>query len=373
MASGIEFKKTPLYDLHESAGGKMVPFAGWSMPLSFTGIIEEHRATRTGIGLFDVSHMGRIEVTGPGASGLLNRVGTIDAEKLKPLSMGYCLFCNEQGGILDDVMVYRLGEQRFFVCANASNAVRIFEWMTKEAGAFSPVQVSDRTVELAQVAVQGSLSAELVGGLVEFDLTRVGMRECAEGRIGGFSGWLSRSGYTGERGFEIYLPSDHVAGLWEALLDKGRSMGARPCGLGCRDTLRLEMGYPLYGNDIDETTTPLEASLDFAVDFKKDDFIGYPVLAGQKKNGIGRRLIGFELEERGVPRKGCSLFSGDGVKTGEVTSGNHSPMLNRGIGMGYVRVDDADVGTPLTVDIRGRRISARIVKRPFYRRKPVPA
>lgn len=369
MGSGSELRKTPLFNFHQSAGGKMVPFAGWLMPLSFTGILEEHRVTRSGIGLFDVSHMGRFEVTGPGARVLLNRLGTIDVTQLLPLSMGYCLFCNEKGGILDDVMVYRLEDQRFYVCANASNASKIFEWMKKEAGRISSVTVSDRTARLAQIAVQGASSTELLATLTDFDLGKVRLRGCAEGKIGGFAAWLSRSGYTGERGYEIYLPSENATDLWRTLLEKGRSMGAKPCGLGCRDTLRLEMGYPLYGNDIDETTTPLEASLGFAVDFEKGDFIGSPVLVGQKEAGVRRRLIGFELQEKGIPRKGCALISGDGEKIGEVTSGNHSPMLSRGIGMGYVKTDHSEVGALLKVDIRGRRVSAKIVKRPFYRRK----
>lgn len=361
-------RKTPLFGAHKAHGGKIVPFAGWAMPLSFTGVVDEHLAIRTGIGLFDVSHMGRIEVRGEGAETLLNRVGTIDMKHLNPETMGYCLFCNEQGGILDDVMVYRLEDRLFYVCANASNAGKIFAWLKKEASGFSSVTVVDKTEELAQIAVQGPSSIQFLQAEADFDLGKVSPRKCARGKIHGISLWVSRSGYTGERGVEIYLPAGRAVELWEKLLDQEKPAGIKPCGLGCRDTLRLEMGYPLYGNDIDETTTPLEASLDFAVDLGKGEFIGREALALQKENGVPRKLIGFELKGRGVPRKGFRLLDGDGVEIGEVTSGNHSPMLNRGIGMGYVKPVHAVEGKRINVEIRGRSTPAEIVKRPFYKK-----
>ncbi len=360
--------RTPLYEEHKKLGAKIVPFAGWEMPLSYAGVLEEHRATRSGVGLFDISHMGRIEVTGPASAALLDRVATSSVKKLAVGGMQYALACNEQGGILDDIMIYRFGEQRYFVCANASNAEKIFQWLTKQAADFSGVEVIDRSAELAQLAVQGPRSRDLMKPLTEADLDRLKLRHCIETKVAGVPMRLSRSGYTGELGYELYLPADRARKVWETLLHKGSAHGLKLCGLGCRDTLRLEMGYPLYGNDMDETTTPIEASLEFTVDFKKDDFIGREVMIRQKENGISRKLIGFELLRRGVPRHGHTIFS-DGKEIGVVTSGNHSPSLNKGIGMGYVQTLFAELGGEILIDIRGNAVPAVIVERPFYRKK----
>jgi len=361
-------KRTPLYEEHKKLGAKIVPFAGWEMPLSYSGVLEEHRATRSGVGLFDVSHMGRIDVTGPAAVELLDRVATSPVRKLAVGAMQYALACNEQGGILDDIMIYRFGEQRYFVCANASNAEKIFQWLAKQAASFSDVKVTDRSAALAQVAVQGPRSRDLMKPLTEAALDPLKLRHCVETKVAGVPMLLSRSGYTGELGYELYLPAERAGHLWETLISKGSAQGLRPCGLGCRDTLRLEMGYPLYGNDMDETTTPIDASLDFAVDIEKGEFIGRDVMARQKENGTSRKLIGFELSERGVPRHGHTiLFDGNGI--GVVTSGNHSPSMNKGIGMGYVRTAFAKTGVAISIDIRGNAVPGEIVERPFYRKK----
>jgi aminomethyltransferase len=346
----------------------MIPFTGWEMPLSYTGVLEEHRATRSGVGLFDVSHMGRIDVTGPAAVELLDRVATSPVRKLAVGGMQYALACNEQGGILDDIMIYRFGEQRYFVCANASNAEKILQWLTKQAAGFSGLQVTDRSPDLAQVAVQGPRSRDLMKPITDADLDRLKLRHCLATKVAGVSMLLSRSGYTGELGYELYLPADRAREVWETLVHKGSAFGLKPCGLGCRDTLRLEMGYPLYGNDMDETTTPIEASLDFAVDLEKGKFIGREMMARQKENGISRKLIGFELLQRGVPRHGQMILS-DGQKVGIVASGNHSPTLNKGIGMGYVRTVFAKAGGEIQIDIRGNAVPAMIVERPFYKKK----
>ncbi|HEY5594813.1 MAG TPA: glycine cleavage system aminomethyltransferase GcvT [Nitrospiria bacterium] len=360
--------RTPLYEEHKKLGAKIVPFAGWEMPLSYSGVLEEHRATRTAIGLFDVSHMGRIDVIGPAAVELLDRVATSAVKKLAVGGMQYALVCNEQGGILDDIMIYRFGEQRYFVCANASNAEKIFQWLIKQAAGFSGLQVADRSGGLAQVAVQGPRSRDLMKPLTEAALDQLKLRHCVEAKVAGVPMLLSRSGYTGELGYELYLPSDRAPEVWETLVHKGSAYGLKPCGLGCRDTLRLEMGYPLYGNDMDETTTPIEASLDFAVDLEKGDFIGRGVMLRQKENGISRKLIGFELAERGVPRHGHTILS-DGKEIGIVASGNHSPSLNKGIGMGYVQTPFAKIGGEIRIDIRGNAVPAVIVERPFYKKK----
>ncbi|MEK6683739.1 MAG: glycine cleavage system aminomethyltransferase GcvT, partial [Nitrospirota bacterium] len=344
--------RTPLYEEHKKLGAKIVPFAGWEMPLSYAGVLEEHRATRSGVGLFDVSHMGRIDVIGPAAAALLDRVATSPTKKLAVGGMQYALACNEQGGILDDIMIYRFGAQRYFVCANASNAEKIFQWLTKQAAGFSGVEVTDRGADLAQLAVQGPRSRDLMKPITEADLDRLKLRHCIETKVAGVPMLLSRSGYTGELGYELYLPGDRAREVWEVLIEKGKGYDLKPCGLGCRDTLRLEMGYPLYGNDMDETTTPIEASLDFAIDFNKGEFIGREAMARQKEKGINRKLIGFELLQRGVPRHGQTILS-DGKEIGVVGSGNHSPSLNKGIGMGYVRTDFAEVGREIRIDIRG--------------------
>lgn len=360
--------RTPLYEEHKKLGAKIVPFAGWEMPLSYTGVLEEHRATRSAVGLFDVSHMGRIDVTGPAAVALLDRVATSPVKKLAVGGMQYALACNEQGGILDDIMIYRFGEQRYFVCANASNAGKIFEWLVKQAADFSGLQVTDRSPALAQIAVQGPRSRDLMRPLTEAALDQLKLRHCVEAKVAGVPMLLSRSGYTGELGYELYLPAGRAREVWETLLHKGSAYGLKPCGLGCRDTLRLEMGYPLYGNDMDETITPIEASLEFAVDLEKTDFIGREAMVRQKENGIARKLIGFELSQRGVPRHGQTILSG-GKEVGIVASGNHAPSLNKGIGMGYVRTAFAKTGGEIQIDIRGNAVPAVIVDRPFYKKK----
>ena len=360
--------RTPLYEEHKKLGAKIVPFAGWEMPLSYTGVLEEHRATRSAIGLFDVSHMGRIDVTGPDAAALLDRVATSAVRKLAVGGMQYALACNEPGGILDDLMIYRFGDQRYFVCANASNAEKIFRWLMKQAAGFPGVGVTNRSAELAQLAVQGPRSRDLMRPLTEADLDHLRLRHCVETKVAGVPMHLSRSGYTGELGYELYLPAGRAREAWELLMKEGKARGLKPCGLGCRDTLRLEMGYPLYGNDMDETTTPIEAALEFAVDFKKKDFIGREALIRKKEKGVSRKLIGFELTRRGVPRRGCTIFS-DGKEIGVVTSGNHSPSLNKGIGMAYVPTPFAEVGGELLIDIRGNAVPALVVERPFYKRR----
>jgi len=360
--------RTPLYEEHKKLGAKIVPFAGWEMPLSYTGVLEEHRATRSAVGLFDVSHMGRIDLTGPAAVQLLDRVATSPVRKLAVGGMQYALACNEQGGILDDIMIYRFGEQRYFVCANASNAEKIFQWLVKQAAGFSGVKVTNRSGDLAQLAVQGPRSRELMKPLTSADLDGLKLRHCIETKVAGVPMLLSRSGYTGELGYELYLPSERASEAWETLVHRGSAHGLKPCGLGCRDTLRLEMGYPLYGNDMDETITPIEASLEFAVDLGKDDFIGREAMVRQKENGIARKLIGFELSQRGVPRHGQTILSG-GKEVGIVASGNHSPSLNKGIGLGYVQTAFAKTGSEIQIDIRGNAVPAVIVERPFYKKK----
>jgi aminomethyltransferase len=360
-------KRTPLYEHHKKLGARMVPFSGWELPVSYTGVLEEHHATRAAIGLFDISHMGRIEVSGRAAADLLDRVATCSMKELSVGRMHYALACNEQGGILDDMMIYRFGDQRYFVCANASNAEKIFLWFKKQATGFSGVEVADQSEVLAQLAVQGPRSYEFLKAVTDTDLDAVKPRHCLETKVVNVSMLLSRSGYTGELGYELYLPASRVPEVWEALIRKGKAFGLKPCGLGCRDTLRLEMGYPLYGNEIDETTTPLEASLAFAVDFEKGEFNGREALLQQKENGLVRKLIGFELSQSGIPRRGYRICSGE-KEVGSVTSGNHSPSLRKGIGMGYLPIAFAEIGGEILIEIRDKSIPAVIVQTPFYKK-----
>ena len=364
----MSLKRTPLYDEHIKLGARIVPFAGWEMPLSYTGVIDEHRATRAAAGLFDVSHMGRIAVTGPAAADLMQRVATSDVRQLAPGGMQYALFCNEQGGILDDIMICRFGEGEYFVCANASNAGKILDWMRQQSSGIAGSTVADCSAELAQLAVQGPRAIELMSRLADAALLRLRPRQCAEIQVAGLPIRLSRSGYTGEPGFELYPPVGSAALVWQALMEAGREAGLKPCGLGCRDTLRLEMGYPLYGNDMDEATTPIEAGLEFGVDWQNTEFIGRAVLARQKQEGVSRRLVGFELRERGVPRHGCRVLS-DGKEIGQVSSGNHSPSLNKGIGMAYVQTPFAGPGAEIGIEIHGHAVPAVVVEKPFYKRE----
>lgn len=360
-------KRTPLYEHHIKLGARMVPFSGWEMPLSYTGVLEEHHATRSAIGLFDIGHMGRIEVSGRAAVDLLDRVATRSIKELAVGRMQYALACNEKGGILDDIMVYRFGDQRYFVCANASNTEKIFHGLKKQSVYFSGVEVADQSEMLTQLSVQGPRSREFLKAVTDADLDAVKRRHCLETKVANVSMFLSRSGYTGELGYELYLPANSVPAVWETLIQKGKAYELKPCGLGCRDTLRLEMGYPLYGSDIDETTTPLEASLEFAVDFEKGDFISREALLQQKEKGLVRKLVGFELIPSGVPRRGYRIYSGE-KEIGSVTSGNHSPSLRKGIGLGYLSIAFAEIGGEILIEIRDKSIPAVIVETPFYKK-----
>lgn len=364
--AGVTLRRTPLFDLHRGLGAKIVPFAGWEMPLSYSGVVAEHHAVRTAMGLFDVSHMGRFELSGPDAARLIGRVATADPGKLAAGRMQYALALNESGGVLDDVMIYRLDASRYFVCVNASNREKLWDWFQKPAHDLK-LELTDRTQSWAQIAAQGPCAVEVVAGLADPGLARIKPRAVVETRVCGTKMIVSRSGYTGEPGFELYLPAVSAAAVWDELARAGEPAGAKPCGLGCRDTLRLEAGYPLYGNDMDEATTPFEASLDFAVDFDNPDFIGRAALIKQKERGVSRKLAGFILRDGGVPRHGFRVFE-SGRPIGAVASGNHSPSLGRGIGLASLEPAFTKPGTAVEVEIRANRVPAEIVATPFYKR-----
>jgi aminomethyltransferase len=361
--------RTPLYQQHHLAGAKLIGFAGWEMPIHYSGVIDEYQTVRTGVGLFDVSHMGRITVSARGACAFLERITTTAVSTLGIGQARYGMICNDRGGIKDDVFVYRTGDETFLLCVNASNRVKILDWLRRQHGNGDSCAVEDRTTETAQIAIQGPHSRAVLAGLTTTDIGDLRLHHSYEARLADIPCFIARTGYTGELGYEINVTSSQAAELWSRLLEAGRTRGIKPAGLGARDLLRLEMGYLLYGNDINEETTPLEAGADWAVNFHKAEFIGAAALAAQKEAGITRRLVAFELSEKGVPRQGFPILApATNQRLGEVTSGNFSPRLQKGIGLGYVSVAYAVDGSTILIDIRGKRIEATVVKPPFYRR-----
>ena len=361
---------TPLITQHQSAGAKLVDFAGWEMPIQYTGVVDEYQTVRMKVGLFDVSHMGRFWLSGTGALAFLQRVTTNDVSKLAVFQAQYSMVCNDQGGIKDDIFVYRMASEDFLLCVNASNREKILSWLRRHQVPGEAVALEDRSIMLSQVAIQGPQSRELLVSLSRSALTTLKLHHALQTDLGGFSCFIARTGYTGELGYEIYIEADKVGCLWNLLIQKGSARGLKPAGLGARDLLRLEMGYLLYGNDINEDTTPFEANVEWTVSFSKGDFIGSKALLTQKQADLARRFIAFELVEKAVPRQGFKIL--DPVSSrmiGEVTSGNLSPLLQKGIGLGYVPPSYATPGALIAIDIRGKAVPAVVVKAPFYKRK----
>jgi aminomethyltransferase len=344
-------QRTPLHDRHVQLGARMVPFAGWEMPVQYEGVIQEHRAVRTDAGVFDVSHMGEIEVEGPQAHTLLQGLLSNDLDKIQPGEAQYTLLTNERGGIVDDLIAYRLGEFRYLLVVNASNRETDFRWIKARETRGS--EVTDVSDEYALLAVQGPHAIEKLGLAPAKPFT------FAEETIDGIESMVNRTGYTGEDGCEILCMAEDAVALWDAVLARG----VVPCGLGARDTLRLEVCYPLHGNDIGPDTDAISAGLGWTCALGKD-FTGADVLRRVKEDGPTRKLVAFVMEERAIPRQGMAIEGG-----GEVTSGSHSPMLDVGIGMGYVPADRAAPGTELSIDVRGKVRRARVVKKPIYTRE----
>ena len=340
------------------------------MPIQYSGVVDEYHTVRSHIGLFDVSHMGRVRIAGSGAVSFLQRVTTNDVGKLAVSQAQYSMVCNENGGIKDDIFVYRLTSDEFLLCVNASNREKILSWLQSQLAQDKTVRLEDRSVELAQVAVQGPKSRELLISLGGTALEGLKLHHTCDGTIGGLSCLLARTGYTGELGYELYIDADKVGRLWDLLVDKGQTWGLKPAGLGSRDLLRLEMGYLLYGNDMGEDTTPLEANADWTVNFQKDEFIGRQALLAQKQAVVTRRFVAFELVEKAVPRHGFRILDPTtSHPIGDVTSGNLSPLLQKGIGLGYVPLRYAAPGTSILIEIRSKSVPARIVKAPFYKKR----
>lgn len=356
-------KATPLNAAHKKLNGRMVDFAGWEMPVQYTGLIAEHEAVRTRAGMFDVSHMGEVEFKGPGALETANRLITNDLSKATDGQALYAGLLNDEGGFVDDVVAYRFNPEHIFICVNAANKEKDFAWMKSRAKGVVPV---DRSDDYAQLAVQGPKAFGLVQGLADQKLDGVATYRFTTGKVAGVDCIISRTGYTGEDGFELYCPPNHAEKLWFALLEAGKG-DLVPAGLGCRDSLRTEMKYALYGNDIDDVHTPLEAMLSWIVKLDKADFIGKAALEKQKAAGVPRKLVGFELTEAGVPRAHYPIVK-DGQKVGEVTSGTMGPSVKKAIGIGYVPTALAAEGSTFAVEIRGRPAAAKVVKTPFYKR-----
>ena len=363
-AAPAALKRTPLYDLHRELGAKLIDFGGWEMPVQYAGILEEHRAVRERVGLFDVSHMGELEFTGEGALAALQRLTCNDVSRLSDGRIQYSALLTERGTFVDDVLVYRRASDAYLMVVNASNTPKDFAWARARASGVA--RVEDQSDAYALIAVQGPASVRLMGRLCDPDPSDLPYYGFRDSTVCGVAALVSRTGYTGEDGFEVYCSPEAAARVFRSLLEQGKAEGVAPCGLGARDTLRLEAKMALYGNDIDDTVTPWEADLAWIVKMSKGDFIGRDALAAQRQTGVARRLVGFEMVDRGIARHGypARTKAGDGV----VTSGTHSPTLNKPIGLALLPSDASDSGTEFEIEIRGRSAKARVVPTPFYKR-----
>jgi aminomethyltransferase len=362
-------KRTPLYDRHVALGATMTEFGGWAMPVQYTSVIDEHKNTRTLAGLFDVCHMGELIVKGPQALDLLQWVMSRDLSKQRIDEMKLSAITNEKGGIIDDVTVYKRGNDQYMVVTNAATKDGDLQWILKarQQKGFSGADVEDVSDEMGKIDIQGPVAQTILSEIVEGDLSALPFYHAMDTRVAGMPALVSRSGYTGENGFEVYATINRIVEIWDLLLRVGDPHGIKPAGLGARDTLRLEAGMMLFGHEMCQAVTPYEVVYGWITDLDKD-FIGKDALKKQKEEGVRRKLIGFELIDRGIARHGYPVFAG-GEKIGEVTSGTFSPTLGKAIGLAFVPVRLKEPGTELEVEIRSQRVKARVVSLPFYRRK----
>jgi aminomethyltransferase len=369
-APALELKKTALNDLHRRLGGRMVEFGGWDMPVQYpAGTVSEHLRTRKHAGLFDVSHMGEIDVRGPDAISFVNRLASNDASKLIDGQAQYSALTTPEGTVIDDLLVYRFAEDHLLLVVNAGTTEKDWDWISSHRRDEN-VQLRDLSAEYCQIALQGPDALSILQLLTTVPLDEIKYYHFTEDKVDGVAAIISRTGYTGEDGFEIYAAAEKAQGLWNKILDVGKygeEYGVLPCGLAARNTLRLEAGMCLYGHEIDETTTLLEANLGWICKLNKGEFIGREQLQKQKGEGIKRKLIGFEVTDRGIARDGQEVLI-DGQRVGRVTSGSPAPFLKKNIGMAYVPADLANEGRAIEIDVRGRPVSAQIVPLPFYKR-----
>lgn len=358
--------RTSLYETHISLNARMVPFAGWDMPVQYAGILAETRAVRSSAGLFDVSHMGRLDIRGPRAGPFLDWIVTANASDLRQNRARYAMICNEEGGIIDDTVFYRRGEDRYLLVCNASNRQYVVPWLLRWAeDRFPDTTIEDNTEATAMIALQGPDTPGMLGRLCDVDPSGIRTFSAAQGTVASVPAFIGRTGYTGEDGFELIVAAPDAPHVWQTLMGEG----AVPCGLGARDVLRLEAALPLHGNDIDTTTTPLEAGLERFVRLDKE-FVGADALRRERDGGSKRRLVGLEVRGRSIAREGYPILAKN-TQAGRVTSGTYSPTLDRNIAMGYVTVESAEQGQELQVDIRGRLVEAEVVPLPFYSREVV--
>ena len=360
----MTLKQTALYNTHISLGARISPFAGWEMPVQYTSILDEARAVRAHAGLFDVSHMGRLEITGPGAEGFLNRVLSFNVSSLRIGRGRYGVVCNEQGGIIDDCIAYRLGPQRFLLVPNATNTQAVLEWISRWLPQADGARISDVTSSTAMIALQGPHAAGILSGITEHSLSSTRFFSATEAEVAGFKALVAHTGYTGEDGFELVLPQESVTQVWDLLVCRG----ATPSGLGARDVLRLEAGLLLHGNDIDVSTNPYEAGLKKFVDADRNEYVAGEALRRIRDQGLSRTLVGFTMLGRGVARHGHPIMCSS-RQVGHVTSGGYSPALDMNLGLGYVPTGLITPGSRFLVDIRGRLVEAEVTTLPFYSRR----
>lgn len=361
-------KRTPLFDVYKEYGGKTIDFGGWDLPVQFSSIKEEHEAVRTKAGLFDVSHMGEISVKGSGSLAYLQKMMTNDVSKLKTGGAQYTAMCYESGGTVDDLLIYKYAEDHYLLVVNASNIEKDYEWLKDHLDA--DVEIENLSEGMAQLALQGPAAENVLQKLSnDYDLSQIGFFKFSdEVDLNGKKALVSRTGYTGEDGFEIYCQNEDAVGIWKDILEIGKCAGVIPCGLGARDTLRFEANLALYGQELSAEISPLEAGIGFAVKLTKaEDFIGKEALKVQKENGLSRKLVGIEMIDRGIPRHGYPVFKGD-AQIGEVTTGTQSPTLKKNIGLALIDANETELGTQVEVEIRGKRLKAAVSATPFYKR-----
>jgi aminomethyltransferase len=365
-SSTAQLKKTPLNARHRAHGARMVPFGGWDMPVEYSGIVHEHLTVRTKAGLFDVSHMGEIEVAGKDALAAVQMISSNDAAKLSVGQAQYSALTTPEGTFVDDLLVYRLAGDHYLLVVNAGEIEKKYKWIAERTRGMGDVAVVNSSSRYALLAVQGPAAVEIVQRLTSVDLASINYYWFAHGEVASVRSIISRTGYTGEDGFELFIPPASADRVWNAILEAGAGAGIVPVGLGARDTLRLEAGMHLSGQDIDETTTVLEADLGWIVGWKKSDFIGKAALDRQKSAGLTRKLVGFEMTAVGIARHGYTAYAPGGE--GIVTSGTQTPLLKKAIGFAYLPIGATPIGTEFEIDVRGRRVPARVVSRQFYKR-----
>ncbi|SDN29470.1 aminomethyltransferase [Paenibacillus sp. yr247] len=362
-------KRTPLFPIYAEHGARVIDFGGWELPVQFAGIQKEHDAVRQQAGLFDVSHMGEVRVSGDDALSFLQKITTNDVSKLEAGQCQYSLMCYPNGGVVDDLLVYKLGDNDYMLVINASNIDKDVNWMLQNLT--GRVELTNISEETAMLALQGPHAEQILAKVTDAPIQSLKtFRFLSEANVAGINALLSRTGYTGEDGFELYIDQKDAVKLWKLLLEAGQEHGLIPAGLGARDTLRFEARLPLYGQELSKDITPLEAGLSFFVKLDKGDFIGRDVIAGQKANGTPRKLVGIEMLERGIPRPHYAVFTTDGKQIGEVTTGTQSPTFKTNVGLALIDSAYSALGTEVNVEIRGAQVRAKVVATPFYKRKP---